>query len=135
MASWTPRMVLGIVYSWESQARQYAETGEPGISYERHYAGQNDREGEGPAVDCLLARNHKGQLIGILNHYPTDSVLEQAGNVNVWVHPDAQKRGVATALINEARKLWLINFQQQRYTPEGLRLLASLRRQPNERNT
>ena len=132
MSGWTPEMILGLVYSWESQARQYAEHGDPGVGYERHYAGPNDREGEGPPVDCQLMRDQHGDLVGILNHYPTSSVLEEAGNVNVWVRPDRQKRGIASRLVREAQSRWEINFLQQRYSPAGLKLLASLHRKEAE---
>jgi GNAT superfamily N-acetyltransferase len=126
---WSPEMLLGEIFSWGSQARQYARTGDPGIGYERHYADGYDRGPRNP-VDCLLMRDVHGDLVGILNHYPEDHALgmERAGNINVWVRPDRQKRGIATRLVREAQKRWAVNAAQQRYTPEGLRLLASLER-------
>lgn len=122
------------VYSWESQARQYAPSGEPGISYERHYADGFDRGPENP-VDCLLFRNDNGVLVGILNYYPqgdTTGLIEQAGNFNVWVAPDAQRHGVATALLRNARLRWTINLAQQRWSPQGLAWIKALHRRCSE---
>ena len=125
------RMVWGLVYTWESQACQYAPKGEPGIGYELHHANEYDAP-PGAPVDCLLMRDRRGDLVGILNHYPTTSDLEEAGNVNIWVRPDRQKRGIASRLVREAQSRWEINFLQQRYSPAGLKLLASLHRKEAE---
>ena len=129
MSEWTPKMVFGLVFTWESQACQYAAKGEPGVGYERHYANEFDRP-PGAPVDCLLVRDRHGDLIGILNHYPEDDPggFEQAGNINVWVHPKRQRRGIGQMLVREAQERWQISLEQQRYSPEGLRLLAALRR-------
>lgn len=128
--TWRPKMIFGFVFTWESQAEQYARFGLPGITYERHYANEEDAP-PGAPVDCLLMRDVHGKLVGILNHYPESDPggLEQAGNINVWVRPDRQKRGIGTALVRAAQERWPINFQQQRYSPEGLKLLSALRRQ------
>lgn len=134
------------LFTWDSQAKQYDKVGKPGINYERHYAtGCFDEIGDpcDAPVDCLLYRNNKGHIIGILNHYPTTSYespflhamkhpTETAGNVNVWVRPDRQRRGVGRKLITEALRRWPdIDVTQQKYTPAGhawaTRLLDELR--------
>lgn len=104
--------------SWSSQAEQYPSTGPIGISY---FAGEVP---DHPPVDCLLFYAEAG-LVGILNYYSVDytidgTVIEHAGNFNVWTRPQFQRRGIATALITEADKRWTIDFEQQRYTPNGL---------------
>lgn len=128
---WTPKRIPGWdwVYSWESQANQYAPLGAPGIGYERHYANEHDAP-PGPPVDCLLMRDRTGVVVGILNHYPVggEDDLEQAGNINVWTRPDRQKRGIAKALLREAKARWDLDPRQQRYSAEGLALLHSLDR-------
>jgi GNAT superfamily N-acetyltransferase len=119
MASW----LMGDIFSWESQAAQYAFRSEPGIHLERHHVGEL---GNQTVIDCLLSRDEMGMLIGILNHYAdNNSELEQEGNINIWVKPDHQRQGVGTALIAEAVRRWGIDFNQQRYTNEGFALIQS----------
>lgn len=89
------------MYSWESQAVQYPADGPPGISY---FRGQLSDELH---VDCLLYRDKNGELIGILNHYPSDiPPHERAGDENIWVHPGHRRQGVGSALLLEARVRW-----------------------------
>lgn len=102
-------------FPWTSQAMQYPTLGPAGISY---FAGEIPSINY--TVDCLLYRDSEGHLLGILNHYPKDQPpWEKAGNVNIWVHPDAKRRGIGTALLAEADRRWSINLDQQRFTPEG----------------
>jgi len=103
-------------YSWESQAEQYAYLDTPGINHERHDVGEF---GAPNVIDCLLWRDEAGRLRGILNYYQNDGELERAGNVNLWVHPDWERRGVGTTLLREAMQRWPIDLAQQRYTPKG----------------
>lgn len=132
----------GLSYAWKSQAKQYPRTGRPGLSHEEHrtVAGTGPviamvdgvpRVGRGTystVVDCLLMRNSKGELVGILNHYRDDcyelngELLEQAGNVNLWVRPNRQHRGIGLRLLAEADRRWGIDWAQQRYTEAGRRL-------------
>jgi GNAT superfamily N-acetyltransferase len=108
------------VYSWTSQARQYPKLGKPGIGY---FPGPTPHG----VVDCLLWRDTAGHLRGILNHYPFNAPhLEQKGNVNVWVQPGWQRRGIATALVQEAQARWGVNFAQQRFTTAGAALADAL---------
>jgi GNAT superfamily N-acetyltransferase len=108
------------LYTWDSQACQYPTFGEPGISY---FAGVTDLG----TVDCLLYRNERGVVVGILNYYDFDSPWEVRGNVNVWVRRNAQGRGIGTALIEEAHRRWTIDLDQQRFTPEGAAFAERLR--------
>lgn len=121
------RASLPNVYPWESQAQQYPRRGPEGISY---FAGEIPEINY--TVDCLLYRE-RGILVGILNHYPADQLpWEKAGNVNVWVHPDYQRRGIGTALVAEAVTRWGINFDQQRYTEQGAALANSFHHETEE---
>jgi GNAT superfamily N-acetyltransferase len=95
------------MYSWESQLAQYSRTGPPGISY---FSGRVTDE---IFVDCLLYRDEAGEIVGILNHYPTDlPPHERQGGRNIWVHPGRRRQGIGTALLLEA----LIRFGP---VPEG----------------
>jgi GNAT superfamily N-acetyltransferase len=108
-------------YVWESQVIQYPVRGPRGIAY---YAGKVN-EHERP-VDCLLFRDKNGKLRGILNYYAVDyPPYEVAGNVNVWVEPRWQKRGVGVKLLAEADRRWKIDLQRQRYTEAGVRLVTA----------
>ena len=107
--------------TWESQASQYAQRGEPGIRYERHTVGSWP-------IDCLLYRGPSGYLFGILNHYPVDCPpYEKAGNINFWVRPDQRRRGIGTKLILEARRRWEIRGAGQRFTTAGFEHFSKLR--------
>lgn len=114
--------VLGGVYSWSSQAEQYPAKGRPGIGY---FAGW--MEGRDAPVNCLLYRHTDGSLIGILNHFPIDmDPFEQAGNICIWVKPQFQRRGIATALLTECvMRYGHINFSQQVYSKAGAALASA----------
>jgi 8-oxo-dGTP pyrophosphatase MutT (NUDIX family)/predicted ABC-type ATPase len=105
----------GMPWPFKTQKKQYPKTGEPGLSYFR---------GEFPNepniwVDCLLWRDEKGELVGILNHYPMDMPLEKKGNFNIFIDPKAKRQGIATALVSEAIKRYNVDLRQQRYSREG----------------
>jgi GNAT superfamily N-acetyltransferase len=109
--------------SWESQVMQYPVVGEPGIGY---FAGVV--AGDLPPVDCLLWRDDQGLVRGILNHYPVNyAPYEMAGGVNIWVHPDWQRRGIGRALVTEAVTRWgEINVEQQRFSEAGAAFALAL---------
>lgn len=133
-------MVIPPAYSWDSQVRQYAKYGQAGIGFEQHMV--NCTTGEevfdiapvlaGPditVIDCLLHRDADGRLDGILNHYDGKNPLEDKDAVNVWVRPDSQRQGIATLLVQEARRRWpTVTLEKQRYTPEGVRWLQGFLR-------
>lgn len=127
--------VIDGAFSWESQARQYAEFGPPGISLESHYLDMaSDREvyplgadltdPNVTCINCLLHRDSDGRLDGILNHYDGKNPLERKDAINLWVRPDSQRRGIGTALVREAVGRWPgIDYRELRYTQDGLGLL------------
>ena len=89
------------MYTWESQALQYPQTGPQGISY---FRGELNAELH---VDCLLYRDEAGELVGILNRYPTAfPPHEREGDQNIWVRPDRRRQGIGTALSREATIRW-----------------------------
>lgn len=128
---WEPELIPGVVYSFESQERQYPATGAPGLSY---FEGHINNYG---VVHCLLFRASDERVVGILNHYPKDArnpnygtalgllfgekeFIERAGNINIFIHEDYKRMGIATLLVNEAEVRWgPLNFQQQQYSAEG----------------
>lgn len=121
---WSPAVSIPVwaMLDWAGQAEQYPPFGPPGISY---FPGPLP---SGNVVDCLLWRDEGGILRGILNHYPFESRWEKIGNVNVWVAPGHQRQGIGTRLVEEAMNRWPIDFQQQRYSAEGVALYEGLRR-------
>jgi ribosomal protein S18 acetylase RimI-like enzyme len=129
MSKFRPTIPAELLFSWQSQVCQYPYTGEPGISYM-----------EGPTeegiVDCLLYRNDKGHIIGILNHYSFDAVTsdgawEKKGNVNIWIHRSYQRQGIGRALWEEAVRRWGVRLQGQRMTPAGAAFAEALTREEN----
>jgi hypothetical protein len=125
-------------YSWASQAKQYAESGTPGLTLEQHMVETETGEevfdvpanlaGPGISViDCLLYRDELGSLVAILNHYDGKNPLEAADAVNLWVRPDRQQQGIGTMMTREAMKRWPgVRLEDQRYTRMGMYLLRSL---------
>jgi len=102
---------------WETQAPQYASVhpDEPGIVYF-----QGTEEGVDNWVDCLLMFDENLELVGILNMFNFDfPPWEVAGNVTMFVRPDRYRRGIASALMDEARRRWTVDFDQQEYTTSG----------------
>lgn len=126
--------VIPPAFTWASQATQYSAYGAPGLNYEQHAVNAKGKEvalgdpGAITIIDCLLMRDYRGHLIGILNHYTVngENQLEKTGNVNIWVTPRCQRRGIATMLWREARQRWDVDWQQQRYTVSGLKWLKGL---------
>lgn len=108
------------LFSWASQVCQYPYTGEPGISY---------MEGPIPSgfiVHCILYRNEKGHVRGILNYFDEQFAdgagggWQKPGDVNIWVHPKCQGRGIGTALWQEAVRRWGVKLNtQEKMTPAG----------------
>ena len=125
-------LIIPPAFSWESQACQYAKYGSPGLTLEQHAVNAKAEEvavGDPDTemlIDCLLMRDVDGFLIGILNHYTGENEYEKTGNVNVWVRPDRQRRGVATRLLREAFDRWQVDWRTQRYTEDGLAMLKKL---------
>ena len=102
---------------WENQAPQYhsVKPDQPGIVY---FRGQDP--GMEHHVDCLLMFDEKLELVGILNMFNFDfPPLERKGNVTMFTHPDKLRRGIGSALLDEARRRWPVNFDQQNYTKAG----------------
>ena len=99
-------------FDFESQVWQYPKSGPKGISY---YRGDL----QGAFVDCLLYRDKSRKVRGILNHYPVDFIKEKAGNVNIFVEPRFQHKGIASKLLAEAQRRWTIDLSRQHYTPVG----------------
>lgn len=125
-------------YSWESQAKQYAESGAPGLTLEQHMVDTEtgDEVFDVPAelagpnisvVDCLLYRDELGSLVAILNHYDGKIPMEAADAVNLWVRPDRQREGIGKMMAREAMSMWPgVKLDNQRYTRMGVHLLRSL---------
>lgn len=102
---------------WADQSVQYAEVkpDHPGIVYF-----QGRQKGVDNWVDCLLMFDENLELVGILNMFNFDfPPWEVAGNVTMFTHPDKYRRGIGSALMDEARRRWTVNFDQQEYTREG----------------
>lgn len=111
-----------IAFLWENQARQYPKYGS-GITY---FKGECE---DNTWADCLLYYGYDNELHGILNHYPFDMPpYQKAGSVNLQVRPDRRRKGIATALLDEAIKRFNINLDDQEYTPDGERFIKNYMR-------
>ena len=102
---------------WADQSVQYAavKPDRPGIVY---FQGRD--EGVEHWVDCLLMFDENLELVGILNYFAWDfPPWEVAGNCTMFTRPDRYRRGIASALMDEARRRWTMNFDQQEYTASG----------------
>jgi len=116
-------------YTWSSQVMQYADatppTTLPGFStYEGVVPGW-------PPIHCLLwwdcTTGGRPMIVGILNYYDFDSPWERKGNVNLWVRPSHQRRGVGSTLVRLADALFgPLNPEQQRYTASGAAFMNDL---------
>ena len=105
------------VLSWDRQAPQYhkAKPERPGIVYFQGF-----EEGSQEWVDCLLMYDENLELVGILNYYAIDfPPWEKAGNFTMFTRPDRFRRGIASALLDEARRRWTVDLDQQEWTREG----------------
>jgi GNAT superfamily N-acetyltransferase len=103
------------ILAWRYQEPQYANVKPkgPGITYFRPVF-------EPGPVDCLLMYNADLALVGIMNLYQQDMPpWEKAGNFTILVRPDRRRRGIATQLMDEARRRWTISFDQQDYSHDG----------------
>ena len=118
----SPLVASRQILEWSTQQWQYPPIGRPGLSY---FPGVTPLG----TIDCLLWRNEAGELIGILNHYPFRTAEgQEPGSINIWVHPEWQRRGVATRLIEEADRRWQLDFNAQSLTPAGVRWLHHVMR-------
>lgn len=120
-------------YTWESQVRQFPKVGPPGITYHLYCCCPDPACVDGSEacgtwpVDTWIYRNKKGHVVGILYRYQTDSVGERAGNVNAWVRPDRQRRGIIEKLVERmVERCGPVNVAQQRYTEAGLAAIRAL---------
>jgi GNAT superfamily N-acetyltransferase len=120
----TPTMRGDELLSWESQVCQYPYKGEPGVSY---FAGVVEDVG---TVHCLLYRDDKGHVIGILNYFDFVSVWQKPGDVNIWIHKRHQGEGVGKALWTEAVRRWNVKLQNQtKMTPAGAAFAEAMMRE------
>lgn len=109
------RILNQMKHDWDSQAYQYPPTGEPGISL---MSPTLNIQGHLTVIDCLLYRDEDGSLLGIFNHYNDNNPLQPPGSANLWVRPDKQRQGIATALLRRADELWDL-YDQSSYTETG----------------
>jgi GNAT superfamily N-acetyltransferase len=111
------------IASWESQVCQYPPTGEPGIT---HMAPEIVVDGHATTVDCLLYRSPTGELLGIFNHYRANNPRQPEGSCNIWVHPDHQRQGIASALLREAWHRWPLKEADQVWSGAGSEWIGGL---------
>jgi GNAT superfamily N-acetyltransferase len=103
--------------AWGDQAPQYhrVKPDRPGIVY---FRGQDP--GMEHHVDCLLMFDENLELVGILNMFNFDfPPLEKKGNVTMFTRPDRLRRGIGSALMDEARRRWTVDFDRQDFTRTG----------------
>lgn len=111
--------------AWAEQAPQYERPDIPDRSPGTHHWTVPPELVDGVVIECLLHYDESG-LIGILNYFPKGSPMDLPGDVTVVVHPARQRRGVGTTLVQEARRRWNVDLEDQCTTPAGAALIASL---------
>jgi Mor family transcriptional regulator len=126
------RSLDGMPFSFKSQASQFDKKGPPGLSY---FKGEGNGLQPGQWVDCLLWRDDKGKLKGIVYHYPQDLPLEKKGNMNIFISPDSKRQGIASRLVSEAIKRYDVDLRQQRYSEEGAAFINNFVRNLPENTT
>ena len=126
------RSLDGMPFSFKSQASQFDKKGPPGLSY---FKGEGNGLQPGQWVDCLLWRDEKGKLKGIVYHYPQDLPLEKKGNMNIFISPDSKRQGIASRLVSEAIKRYDVDLRQQRYSEEGAAFINNFVRNLPENTT
>jgi GNAT superfamily N-acetyltransferase len=115
--------------TWESQARQYPESGTPGIG--THTAELPN----GARVNCLLMHDPDGCLVGILNHYPEAiGPIQKANTMNVWVKPRLRRHGIGSKLVLAAlQQGWPVDLEHVAFTAAGDAMAKSLSRRMSPR--
>lgn len=119
------KVVLGIPFSWESQAVQHKLTDTPGIHYEEVCVI------EGYPIDDLTLYDEAGDLVGILYRYPLGAPgFEVPMSINLYVKPSERRKGIGTKLVAEAERRWgPIRWDRQRFTREGAALVRNYLRE------
>lgn len=99
-------------YSWQGQAPQYDQLGEPGeIRYQRFFDGWALTAPGKATIDTLLHYDEDGNLDGILNTYPYGArendgrKLDDPGEVCLTIRPD-HDMDVIRPLMDEAQRRW-----------------------------
>jgi hypothetical protein len=126
--------IEGVIFSWESQVKQYPAEGKPN-EIER-FAGFVSADK--PPVYCLLWRDDDGLIRGILNYYSVDYPPHERKDArNTFVDPGVdengkakwQRRGIATELHEYADELWgPMDLSKQKFTPAGEAFIRAYRR-------
>ena len=103
------------LYSWEGQALQYPQRGEPGEMVYQRYAEDNPESSVqlGTWIDCLFYYDEEGYLTGVLNHYPygafdkhTGQEIDKPNTSSTFVRPGETAEEVRAILTKEAVKRW-----------------------------
>lgn len=121
------RVNIPIDLKWEDAVVDYPATGHPGVIYRKDTTVQFGSEA---VSEALLFYAPDGTLAGLFFYFPKDiwvpdisRPIERAGNFTVIVAPGHRRRGVGTRLLREALKRWNIDFEQQKYTEAGAKLV------------
>jgi GNAT superfamily N-acetyltransferase len=74
-------------------------------------------------VEILLWRNDRGALIGFAQYFPLGGWTSAPGNCDLSLRPSERGRGHGMQLLEEADRLWSLDFTIQMYTENGRRLV------------
>lgn len=97
---------------WDKHAEQFPLRSEPGIE-------ATERRTHSTVVDILLNYDTDGRLQGIFYHYNPGNIFCPPGSCHCVVRPDRRRQQVASDLLREADKRWVIEEKNQRYTGDG----------------
>lgn len=91
------------VFSWESQARQHPQKGEPGFGHRRVKVTSPAWDRDDIWIEIITYRDESGDLLGILDYFPNGVPdHEEPGAFAVFVHPAHRREGIGTAVVGEA---------------------------------
>ncbi|HTB52666.1 MAG TPA: GNAT family N-acetyltransferase [Ferruginibacter sp.] len=109
----TPIPVYPIV--WGKLKQTFPDHGQAGISFHKNVFSER-----------FLYRNNAGKLIGVAEYFSADRIEGVTkGDINICVDPDEMGKGIGTKLIKEVTKGKDINFEQQKCSAFGYKLVRS----------
>ena len=78
--------------------------------------------------EIMIYRDNDGLVKGVLQFFTENFAEERKGNLNIMVDPEHCKKRIGMKLLLLAAEKFDVNFEQQKYTPSGYKLLSKYNR-------